>query len=885
MTKLTALLDDHSRDDEPKLALSAPSKRAPVERKVANVFKAVQRALRSSSSSTKTLNSTRRRGVGAGKVSSAGGAVNSASGRTADLQRVAVRWNYNQNKGDGQWAAHGRYIEREAAQEHELEQEPELQQPNHHQQKEPDRDGHDRYSAARTQSPAARSRALRFAYAATFGRRPAAKDFDSLRRLPGVGLVFGPRRGEVLLPGDAPGELVQRGPEGAGLLRRGSDGEPGAGTGRASRLDKSRSGAFGFGSDGDRMPISDTLRAWQQAGDQHLFKLIIAPEFGNRLDLQRHTTELVQRMERDLGTRLQWVAIDHHNTDDPHVHLAVRGVDDKGRVLEVAPSYIKEGSRVRAREAATRQLGYRTALDMAEALQRQVVQQRFTELDRKLLSKADLGGKVSFEGSIPKSEMLREQRLLQLRRLAQLETMGLARKTGAKTWALDPALESALRQRQMADDRLKTKFQHRELLSDPKAKLVATELKELGQRVAGRLVGTGLNEANNRPYLMVEGFDGRVHYVTQPYAAQRMRARRELPIGDFVELQTVSREDRQGNHRLAVNVQAFGRTMTPELIDRELLATGRKVEPQGDGQTVAGAYRTAAAERLQRLERAGAVALVDGIVQAASPLAHDRVRFADAGLDVETHLAGPVVGQVMAKGSASVAVQVADGRQVVVDGQTLEAAGLPMRFLAPGATVVLQSADQGRAVALAFKPEQLQALVQDRRLNKLDAVRRQLGAIPPGSPLAKAIAARAAMWRQRGVDAAAPGFELRANNWRKSVELHEAAGAKGLATVVQELATARQKPHRELACDPGRQVSGRVLLVTPEEGRSAIVIDAGKELMVLRHKVDAQAELQAGMRVRARAEQEREGQGGTAWRFTDLDREQGRKPGKARDEV
>ena len=29
-------------------------------------------------------------------------------------------------------------------------------------------------------------------------------------------------------------------------------------------------------------------------------------------------------MERDLGTRLEWVAFDHHNTAYPHVHVAIR---------------------------------------------------------------------------------------------------------------------------------------------------------------------------------------------------------------------------------------------------------------------------------------------------------------------------------------------------------------------------------------------------------------------------------------------------------------------------------------------------------------------------------------------------------------------------------
>ena len=42
-------------------------------------------------------------------------------------------------------------------------------------------------------------------------------------------------------------------------------------------------------------------------------------------DLRTFTRDLDGRWERDLGTRLDWVAVDHWNTDNPHVHLLVRG--------------------------------------------------------------------------------------------------------------------------------------------------------------------------------------------------------------------------------------------------------------------------------------------------------------------------------------------------------------------------------------------------------------------------------------------------------------------------------------------------------------------------------------------------------------------------------
>ncbi len=109
----------------------------------------------------------------------------------------------------------------------------------------------------------------------------------------------------MLLPGDARNQLESGRAERHSILRRGSDGKSGA----PKSGKQVKKPAQGFGSDGDGMDIAGTLDAWQKSNDDHLFKLIISPEFGERMDLQRHTKELVKQMEKDTGTRLQWVAV------------------------------------------------------------------------------------------------------------------------------------------------------------------------------------------------------------------------------------------------------------------------------------------------------------------------------------------------------------------------------------------------------------------------------------------------------------------------------------------------------------------------------------------------------------------------------------------------
>jgi hypothetical protein len=84
--------------------------------------------------------------------------------------------------------------------------------------------------------------------------------------------------------------------------------------------------------------------------DRHHFRLTVSPEDAGQLaDLRAFTRELMKDAERDLGTGLDWVAVDHWNTDNPHVHVLVRGRADDGQDLVVSRDYISKGFRARAR--------------------------------------------------------------------------------------------------------------------------------------------------------------------------------------------------------------------------------------------------------------------------------------------------------------------------------------------------------------------------------------------------------------------------------------------------------------------------------------------------------------------------------------------------------
>jgi len=164
-------------------------------------------------------------------------------------------------------------------------------------------------------------------------------------------------------------------------------------------------------------PAKD-LNAWQSAGDPRLFKLIVSPEFGERLDLRQHTRQLLARMEKDLGTRLEWLAVAHFNTGHPHVHIALRGRTEAGS-LRLSRDYIKSGVRRHAEDLCTAQLGFRTEMDALEAERREVDQPRLTSLDRRISRALTAGdGTLSLDSlAEPRSTADRARRVFLVGRL------------------------------------------------------------------------------------------------------------------------------------------------------------------------------------------------------------------------------------------------------------------------------------------------------------------------------------------------------------------------------------------------------------------------------------------------------------------------------------
>ena len=362
---------------------------------------------------------------------------------------------------------------------------------------------------------------------------------------------------------------------------------------RESATQDGDSKAVGFDGNGESIDIAARLEGWQKASDERLWKVIVSPEFGDRADLKRLTRELLARMEGDLRTTLQWVAVAHYNTEHPHVHVALRGIDAEGHALRLSRDYIRQGIRSAAEDLCTRQLGYRTEFDAATAQRREVHEHRYTSLDRVI--KRDAVWPESVASTFFTIERDPNQiggnstaRLMQrhtTERLIALEGMGLAERADPSLWRVRGNFEDVLRAMQRSADRQKMLAAHGVPMSDERLPLVVFDLRSL-TTLDGRILVHGEEETGRkagRSYLMLEGTDGRVHYVYYTPEIEAARNRGGLRANSFIRLRKLFSErrplleiDELGDSESILRNKRYLRETVQRLIRRGIV-------PQEDG--------------------------------------------------------------------------------------------------------------------------------------------------------------------------------------------------------------------------------------------------------------------------------------------------------------
>ena len=161
-----------------------------------------------------------------------------------------------------------------------------------------------------------------------------------------------------------------------------------------------------------------------------------------------------------------------------------------------------------ASELATLDLGPRTDREIKARLRHDVGQERLTAIDRRLLRRMDAERVVSPSDNDPFRQSLAAGRL------RKLKAMDLAEDIGGGRYRLAAGLEDTLRRMGERGDIVR--MMQRELTARKldRAGVENVVSPELREPLVGRLIHRGLSdEHRDRHYMMVNGIDGRVHYV------------------------------------------------------------------------------------------------------------------------------------------------------------------------------------------------------------------------------------------------------------------------------------------------------------------------------------------------------------------------------------
>lgn len=395
--------------------------------------------------------------------------------------------------------------------------------------------------------------------------------------------------------------------------------------------------------------------------DRHQFRFIVSAEDGVELsDLRQTTRDLMAQMEADLGTRLDWIAVDHHNTGHPHTHILVRGITDDGKRLDIAGDYIAHGIRERASEIVTLELGRQTEQEVSRQLELEVDAERFTRLDRMLIAEQDAGSE--FADLRPDKDMaltMRQNRALMIDRARKLERMGLATEHTPGVWTISPRAEQTLREMGTRGDIIKTMHQalDREGLAEQRAFAGYTiHPASPTERIVGRVVAKALgsDELGERMGLTIDGMDGRVHYLEVPAAKVE-----DISRGSIVAVNPPPSIARTADENILQQTDASG-IYRPSAHQASVRETMPRIDHERHVQSHV--------RRLEALRRAGIVERIDADrwnVPADLPdrgLAYDRQRFGKGPrIDELSHL--PLDRQVRHEGATWLDRTMLDGER------------------------------------------------------------------------------------------------------------------------------------------------------------------------------------------------------------------------------
>jgi type IV secretory pathway VirD2 relaxase len=352
-------------------------------------------------------------------------------------------------------------------------------------------------------------------------------------------------------------------------------------------VDREGLGGELYGHEGELVDGRDF--AERSLGDRHQFRVIVSPEDAGEIgDLRTTTQRLMSDMERDLGTRLDWVAVDHHNTGHSHTHIVIRGKDALGHDLVIARDYLMKGLRARAEEGLTQELGPRRDIEIARARFQEVSKDRFTGIDRNLAAMENEGHIKLVPGAGAQARFVSS---LQRQRLSHLEGLHLSQQTRSDTWRMKPDWQRALKAMGRRGDII------RALSAGVEHGPHLTKVRFFDERAGdapvlrGSVIQNGPeDELTDKRFVLVQDFSGTPWHVP----ASEDLGGAMPPKGAIVEVARIEAAPRRADHVIAKIAEQNGGVYSDAL-------------HAASDPSASGAYRLAHKRRLEALRRAGSV--------------------------------------------------------------------------------------------------------------------------------------------------------------------------------------------------------------------------------------------------------------------------------------
>jgi type IV secretory pathway VirD2 relaxase len=218
-------------------------------------------------------------------------------------------------------------------------------------------------------------------------------------------------------------------------------------------VDETPTGFYGPDGGLERHNVHEACSSWDS--DRHHFRLIISPEHSDKIDdMDAYIRDIMERVAGDLREpKMAWVAINHHDTDQPHAHVLIRGKRSNGRDLVIPRKVISYGIRGHAEDCAQELLGDQSRSEAERGLFTRTSADRWTDIDMKLEKVASANNGVIPRAEIDRHDTFGAVTRARIAHLARLELVAADTQDGV---SFSEDLKARLDRLQAAQDQIRS---------------------------------------------------------------------------------------------------------------------------------------------------------------------------------------------------------------------------------------------------------------------------------------------------------------------------------------------------------------------------------------------------------------------------------------------